>query len=179
MIAAIGTRSKQGLHRQRHSMAAARQPARPTPQETQICLPFIQRQIELVKPGRAGHARQSLHANLAVDPRGHHEDPWAVGSNTIPDNAAVIHAARDLPSGLSVALAVLQAPGMGRDLRSIAKMLSDAPVILRLRGAEGVTVANSPSRGPPEPSKDAIRKDVIASPPGRPFEARKERRTSG
>ena len=50
----------------------------PTPQETQICLPFIQRQIELVESGRAGDARQSLDANPAVDPRGHHEDPRAL-----------------------------------------------------------------------------------------------------
>ncbi len=38
----------------------------PTPQETQICLPFIQRQIELVNPGRAGDARQSLDADAAA-----------------------------------------------------------------------------------------------------------------
>ncbi len=50
----------------------------PTPQETQICLPFIQRQIELVDPGYTGDARQSLHANPAVDARGHHEDARAL-----------------------------------------------------------------------------------------------------
>ena len=46
----------------------------PTPQETQICLPFIQRQIELVESRRAGDARQSLDADAAADPRRHHAD---------------------------------------------------------------------------------------------------------
>ena len=79
----------------------------PTPQETQICLPFIQRQIELVNPGRAGDARQSLDANAAVDPRGHHEDPRQV----VRLRHRHAHHPRhgDVPSGVSAALAVLQA----------------------------------------------------------------------
>ena len=49
----------------------------PTPQETQICLPFIQRQIELVDPDvlvcLGNPSTQTL-----LDPRGHHEDARAL-----------------------------------------------------------------------------------------------------
>ncbi len=42
-------------------------------------LPAVhQRQIELVNSGHTGHARQSLHADAAFDPRRHHEDPRAL-----------------------------------------------------------------------------------------------------
>ena len=79
----------------------------PTPQETQICLPFIQRQIELVNPGRAGDARQSLDANAAANARRHH----AHARQMVRLRHRHAHHPRhgDVPSGLSVALAVLQA----------------------------------------------------------------------
>ena len=82
----------------------------PTPQETQICLPFIQRQIELVESGRAGHTRQSLDPDPAVDARGHHANARAMVRlrHRHPHDPR----ARHLPSGLSVALAVLQAAGV-------------------------------------------------------------------
>ena len=40
----------------------------PTPQETQICLPFIQTPDRTGEPGRSGHARQSIDADAAADP---------------------------------------------------------------------------------------------------------------
>jgi len=46
----------------------------PTPQETQICLPFIPATDRTGQSRCAGDARQSLHANLVADARGHHED---------------------------------------------------------------------------------------------------------
>ncbi len=88
----------------------------PTPQETQICLPFIQRQIELVEPRRAGDARQSLDADAARDARGHHAHPRQMVR--LRHRHAHHPRAADLPSGLSVALAVLQADvvaGSARD----------------------------------------------------------------
>ena len=97
----------------------------PTPQETQICLPFIQRQIELVNPGRAGDARQSLDADAAVDPRGHHEDPRPLvrlrhRHPHDPRACATFHPAY-----------LLRSPSYKRmawqDLRAIAKALARQP----------------------------------------------------
>ena len=39
------------------------------------------------RPGRAGDARQSVDADAAVDPRGHHENPRHAGSTTTPARA--------------------------------------------------------------------------------------------
>ncbi len=50
MIGAIGVNSTDRLHRQRDSMAAARQPCHLRRWRRRSCLPFIQRQIELVNP---------------------------------------------------------------------------------------------------------------------------------
>ena len=88
----------------------------PTPQETQICLPFIQRQIELVNPDvlvtLGNPSTQTLLSTREgiMQTRGKWFD-YDTGTRTI-------RAHRHLPSGLSVALAVLQADvlaGSARD----------------------------------------------------------------
>src|ERR1019366_4613586 len=60
--------------------------------------------------GCAGDARQSLDPDFAVDPRGHHENPRQVVRlrHRHADDPRACH----LPSGLSLALAVLQAHGV-------------------------------------------------------------------
>ena len=83
----------------------------PTPVETQICLPFIQRQIELADPDilvcvggpSAGGAAQ--HA-------GHPEEPRPLGH--LPDRHARDPRDGDAASGLSAALADRQAPRLAR-----------------------------------------------------------------
>src|SRR6202021_1459854 len=65
--------------------------------------------------GRSGHpgdARQSFHADAAVDARRHHEDARPLVQLRHRD--ARDPRAGDVPSGLSVALAVLQAPVVAR-----------------------------------------------------------------
>ena len=88
----------------------------PTPQETQICLPFIQRQIELVNPDvlvtLGNPSTQTLLSTREgiMRTRGKWFD-YDTGTRTI-------RAHGDVPSGLSVALAVLQADvvaGSARD----------------------------------------------------------------
>ena len=99
-------RPQQGLHRQCHSLAAARQPDANAAGDAN--LPAVHPAADRARePGRAGDARQSLDANAAVDPRGHHEDPRKV----VRLRHRHAHHPRhgDVPSGLSVALAVLQA----------------------------------------------------------------------
>ena len=109
MIAAIGLDRSQRLYRQRHSLAAARQPHADAAGDTD--LPAVHPAPDRTgEPGRAGHARQSLDANAARDPRGHHAHPRQMvrlrhRRSHDPRNG-------DVPSGLSVALAVLQAPVM-------------------------------------------------------------------
>ncbi len=82
----------------------------PTPQETQICLPFIQRQIELVNPDvlvtLGNPSTQTLLSTREgiMKTRGRWFD-YDTGTPRDPR-------ARHLPSGLSVALAVLQAHGV-------------------------------------------------------------------
>src|SRR5258705_245156 len=61
-------------------------------------------------PGRAGDARQSLDADAALDPRGHHETPWQMVR--LRHWHAGDPRACHLPSGLSIALALLQAHGV-------------------------------------------------------------------
>jgi DNA polymerase len=79
----------------------------PTPQETQICLPFIQRQIELVNPDvlvtLGNPSTQALLQTREgiMRTRGKWLD-YDTGTRSHPRH-------RHLPSGLSVALAVLQA----------------------------------------------------------------------
>src|ERR1035437_9584085 len=58
----------------------------------------------------AGDARQSLDPDPAVDARGHHENPWQVVR--LQHRHARDPRACHLPSGLSLALAVLQAHGV-------------------------------------------------------------------
>ena len=109
MIAAIGLDRSQRLHRQRHSMAAARQPHADAAGDAN--LPAVHPAANRTgKSGRAGDARQSLDPDLAVDPRGHHENPRALVRlrHRHPRDPR----ARHFPSGLSVALAVLQAHGV-------------------------------------------------------------------
>ncbi len=95
----------------------------PTPQETQICLPFIQRQIELVNSRRAGDARQSLDPDPAVDPRRHHAHPRPLVR--LQYRHAHDPRAGDLPSAY-----LLRSPSYKRmswqDLRAIAKALAAA-----------------------------------------------------
>ena len=87
----------------------------PTPQETQICLPFIQRQIELVNPDvlvtLGNPSTQTLLSTREgiMKTRGRWFD-YDTGTRKI-------RAHRDLPSGLSVALAVLQADGVAGSAR--------------------------------------------------------------
>ena len=50
MLAAIGLDRTIGLHRQHRAVAAARQPHADARRKSAICLPFIQRQIELADP---------------------------------------------------------------------------------------------------------------------------------
>ena len=89
----------------------------PTPQETQICLPFIQRQIELVNPDvlvtLGNPSTQTLLSTregimFDYDPR--QSPPWLcdydTGTRTI--RATSLHV-RQAVAGLSAALAVLQA----------------------------------------------------------------------
>ena len=74
MIAAIGLDRSKRLHRQRDSLAAARQPHADAAGDAD--LPAVHPAPDRTgQPGRAGDARQSLDADAAVDPRGHHEDP--------------------------------------------------------------------------------------------------------
>ncbi len=87
----------------------------PTPQETQICLPFIQRQIELVNPGHIGDARQSFDANAVTDARRHHENPRQVVR--LRHRHAQDPRDGDVPSGVSFALAILQAAGVAGPAR--------------------------------------------------------------
>ena len=87
----------------------------PTPQETQICLPFIQRQIELVDPDVLVTLGNPSTQTLLGDPRGHHEDPRALVR--LRHRHADDPRARHLPSGLFVALAVLQAHGLAGSAR--------------------------------------------------------------
>ena len=82
----------------------------PTPQETQICLPFIRRQIELVNPERAGLPRQSLEPGHPRHQGRHHAYARAVdglrhGHADDPRDGVV-------PSGISPAFAGLQATGL-------------------------------------------------------------------
>jgi len=92
----------------------------PTPQETQICLPFVQRD----RAGRsrcAGDARQSLHANPARHPRRNHAHAWALVR--LRHGLARDPRAADLPPGLSLALTGLQAArlaGSARDREGVA-----------------------------------------------------------
>src|SRR5665213_13775 len=62
------------------------------------------------EPGRAGNTRQSVDSDLAVDPRGHHENPGALVRlrHRHPRDPRAGH----LPPGLSAPLAVLQADGL-------------------------------------------------------------------
>ncbi len=82
----------------------------PTPQETQICLPFIQRQIELVNPDVLVTLGNPVDPDAAPDPRGHHAHAWKMVRlrHRYPDDPRI----GDLPSGLSAAFAVLQADGL-------------------------------------------------------------------
>ena len=100
----------------------------PTPQETQICLPFIQRQIELVNPDVLVTLGNPSTQDPAVDPRGHHEDPRALVR--LRHRHARDPRDRHVPSGLSVALAVLQAHGVAGSARDrqerCSKMLSSS-----------------------------------------------------
>ena len=87
----------------------------PTPQETQICLPFIQRQIELVDPDvlvtLGNPSTQTLLSTREgiMRTRGRWFD-YDTGTPQHPRAA-------DLPSGLSVALADLQADGVAGSAR--------------------------------------------------------------
>ncbi len=87
----------------------------PTPQETQICLPFIQRQIELVNPDvlvtLGNPSTQTLLSTREgiMKTRGRWFD-YDTGTRKI-------RAHRHLPSGLSAALAVLQADGVAGSAR--------------------------------------------------------------
>ena len=74
MIAAIGLDRSKRLYRQRHSVAAARQPHADAAGDAN--LPAVHPAPDRTgESGRAGHARQSLDPDPAVDPRGHHENP--------------------------------------------------------------------------------------------------------
>ena len=87
----------------------------PTPQETQICLPFIRRQIELVNPDvlvtLGNPSTQTLLSTREgiMKTRGRWFD-YDTGTR-------VIRAHRHLPSGVSAALALLQAPGLAGSAR--------------------------------------------------------------
>ena len=61
--------------------------ARRRRQKSQICLPFIQRQIELCRSGRAGLPRPALHRQTLLGVRGHHEEPRPLVSLSIPARA--------------------------------------------------------------------------------------------
>ncbi len=99
-------RPQQGLHRQRDSVAAARQPDADAAGNPD--LPAVHPAADRTgQSRRAGDARQSLDANAAVDPRRHHEDPRALVRLRHRHPHHPRH--RHLPPGLSVALAVLQA----------------------------------------------------------------------
>ena len=93
----------------------------PTPQETQICLPFIQRQIELVNPDVLVTLGNPSTQTLLVDPRGHHENPRHAGSTTTPARRMIRAIATFHPAYL------LRSPSYKRlawqDLRAIAKAL--------------------------------------------------------
>ena len=93
----------------------------PTPQETQICLPFIQRQIELVDPDVLVTLGNPSTQALLVDARGHHAQPRQVAG--VPHRDADDPRDGHLPPGLSAALAVLQADvlaGSARDREGAA-----------------------------------------------------------
>ena len=88
----------------------------PTPQETQICLPFIQRQIELVNPDVLVTLGNPSTQTLLGTREGIMRTPRQMGR--LRHRHADDPRAADLPSGLSVALAVLQADvvaGSARD----------------------------------------------------------------
>ena len=108
-------RPQQGLHRQRDPLAAARQPDADAAGDAN--LPAVHPAADRTRePGRAGDARQSLDANAAVDPRGHHEDPRKMVRLRHRHPHHPRHG--DVPSGVSAALAVLQADvvaGSARD----------------------------------------------------------------
>src|SRR4051812_6090812 len=90
-------------------MAAARQPDADAAGDAN--LPAVHPAADRAgQSGRAGHARQSLDPDLAVDARGHHEDPRALVRLRYrhPRDPRAGH----LPPGLSLALAVLQEDGL-------------------------------------------------------------------
>ena len=101
----------------------------PTPQETQICLPFIQRQIELVNPDvlvtLGNPSTQTLLQTREgiMRTRGKWFD-YDTGTRTI-------RAHRHVPSGLSVALAVLQADVVAGSARDREGAGAGALLILR------------------------------------------------
>ena len=81
------------------------------------------------EPGRTGDARQSLDANAAVDPRGHHENPRKMVRLRHRHPHHPRHG--DVPSGVSVALAVLQADVVAGPARHREGAGADTVVILR------------------------------------------------
>ena len=108
-------RPQQGLHRQRDPLAAARQPHPDAAGDAD--LPAVHSAADRArKSRRAGDARQSLDADAAVDPRGHHENPREM----VRLRHRHAHDPRhgDVPPRLSIALAILQADvvaGFARD----------------------------------------------------------------
>ena len=117
MIAAIGLDRTQGLHRQRHSVASARQPDADAAGNSD--LPAVHPAADRTgRSGYSGNARQSFDTNAAVNARRHHENARAMVR--LRHRHARDPRDGDVPSGLSVALAVLQAAvlaGSARDLQ--------------------------------------------------------------
>ena len=83
----------------------------PTPVETQICLPFVQRQIELCQSGHPGHGRPALDRGAARHPR-HHKEPRPLVP--LPHRHARNPRHADAASGLSAAHADRQAASLAR-----------------------------------------------------------------
>ena len=103
----------------------------PTPQETQICLPFIQRQIELVNPDVLVTLGNPSTQTLLVDPRGHHENPRQMVRLRHRHPHDPRHG--DVPSRLSAALAVLQAHVLAGSAGDRPGAAAAAPTEARLR----------------------------------------------
>ncbi len=127
-------RPQHGLYRQCHSVAAARQPHADAAGDAD--LPALHPAPDRAgEPGRSGHARQSLHANAARHARRHHAHPRQMGR--LRHRHAGDPRAADLPSGLSVALAVLQADvvaGFARDREGARRPHPEGTREVRLDG---------------------------------------------
>ena len=128
MIGGDRARPHQRLHRQRDSLAAARQPHADAAGDAD--LPALHPAPDRAgEPGRAGDARQSLDPDPAVDPRGHHEAPAGAGSTTTPAAASSARSPTFHPAYL------LRSPSYKRlawqDLRAIAKVLASKPTFSR------------------------------------------------